>query len=186
MEKLNLSPGKKRVLKFSTFLVILVISLSPAISFLSASYFIKERKVSKLLISYPEVFNNISSPNLKNLDIQVESLLSSLKNRETQLRMANNEIKKYIIEAYKSTYFLRYFFSYVSNSENSYFLTNTIYDGERFYLDFYEYGVETRISTSTIYKDLARFYSDVLVSLLEERNFLGNIKYFHYVWEGKK
>ncbi|WP_372590552.1 hypothetical protein QO062_02340 [Fervidobacterium pennivorans subsp. carthaginiensis] len=185
MEKLNLSPGKKRVLKLTTFLVLLFISILPSISLLSLSHFMMERKISKLLIRYPEVFNNLTITDWRNIDAQIDNLLSSLKAKESQLRGANEEIKNYIIEAYKNTYFLRSFLKYTSSSTNNYFLTSVIYDGQRFYIDFYEYGTETQISTSIVYNDLARFYKDVLISLLEQRNFLGDIKYFHYIWEGR-
>jgi len=144
-----------------------------------------ERKISKLLIRYPEVFNNLTITDWRNIDAQIDNLLSSLKAKESQLRGANEEIKNYIIEAYKNTYFLRSFLKYTSSSTNNYFLTSVIYDGQWFYIDFYEYGTETQISTSIVYNDLARFYKDVLVSLLEQRNFLGDIKYFHYIWEGR-
>lgn len=186
MERLNLSPGRKRVLKLSSFLVLLVISLVPSISFFSASYFLKEQKVSKLLVNYPEVFNNLSTADLKSLDTQVENLLSSLKSKESQLRTVNEGIRSYIIEKYKDTYFLRRFLKYVSSSTNSYFLTGVLYDGQKFYLEFYEYGTETQISTSTVYNDLGRFYKDVNVSLMEQRNLLGDLKYYHYIWEGMK
>ena len=185
MEKLNLSPGKKRVLKLTTFLMLLFISILPSISLLSLSYFIMEQKISKLLIRYPEVFNNLTTTDSRNIDAQIDNLLSSLKAKELQLKSASEEIKNYIIEAYKNTYFLHSFLKYTSTNTNSYFLTNVIYDGQRFYVDFYEYGTETQISTSVVYDDLARFYKDVLVSLLEQRNFLGDMKYFHYIWEGR-
>jgi len=186
LEKLNLSSGKKRVYKLRTFLILIFISILPAISFFSVSYQLRLLKISELLRSYPEVFNNLSSTNVDFLESQVNSLILSLKSRENDIKRANEEIKNQLVDVYKDTYFLRVFFNELSKTSNKFFLSGVMYDGQRFYIDYYEYGSVSQLSTETIYNKLNKYYKDFAVSLLDERNFLGDLKYFHYIWEGKK
>lgn len=186
MEKLNLSYGRKRVFKLKTFLILLFISLLPAVSFFSVSYQIKIMKISKLLRAYPEVFNNLSSTNLNLIEGQVDNLVVSLSDKEKERIKSNEEIRAYIMDVYRDTYFLRFFFNEISKSSNKFFLSGVMYDGQRFYIDYYEYGTTTQLSTETVYSELGKYYKDLTVQILDEKNFLGDIKYFHYVWEGKK
>ncbi|WP_448375854.1 hypothetical protein [Fervidobacterium sp.] len=186
MEKLNLSSGKKKVFKLSTSIFIILISILPAISFLFVSYQFKVLKTSELLRKYPEVFNNLSSTDLKLLQNQVNNLITSLKQKENEVRMINNEIRTQIVETYRDTYYLRLFFKEVVNSSNKFFLSGVFYDGQKFYIDYYEYGTITHLSTEAIYSSLSKYYKDVAINLLDERNFLGDVRYFHYIWEGRK
>lgn len=186
MEKLNLSNGKKRVLKITTFIFILLISCLPALSLIYLSVQIKILKVGELIRKYPVVFNNLTDLSINNLDQQIDNLKFSFERKANEIISANQVIKNYILELYKDSYFLKYFSLFSSTVPNKIFVKEFTYDDTRFYVDFYEYGIETKISTSTVYTDLSKMYNNVLINLIEERNFFSNVKYFHYNLEGTK
>lgn len=186
MERLNLSNGKKRVLKLKTFVFILLISCLPALSLIYLSVQIKILKVGELIRKYPIVFNNLTDLSINNLDQQIDNLKFSFEKKANEIIVANQIVKDYILELYKDTYFLKYFSLFSSSIPNKIFVKEFTYDDTRFYIDFYEYGIETKVSTSTIYNDLSKIYSNVAINLVEVRNFFSNMKYFHYNLEGTK
>lgn len=186
LEKLNLYVGKKKVLKLSSFLTLLLICLLPAVSFFFFSAQWKVLKTNDLLERYPVVFNNLSELSLGKIEDQVETLNLSFQKRINNLRDANNLLRDYLIRSYTSSYFLKYMSKLSSEVPNKIYISTALYDGHRLYMEFYEYGTETRVSTSTVQEDLSRFYGNVLVNLIEERNFIGSTKYFHYVVEGTR
>ncbi|MEM5872115.1 MAG: hypothetical protein QW051_04545 [Candidatus Aenigmatarchaeota archaeon] len=186
MEKLNLSNGKRRVLKLKTFVFILLISCLPALSLIYLSVQIKILKVGELIRKYPVVFNNLTDLSINSLDQQIDNLKSSFERKANKIISANQVVKNYILELYRDSYFLKYFSLFSSGIPNKIFVREFMYDDTRFYVDFYEYGIETKVSTSTIYNDLSKMYNNVVINLIEERNFFSNIKYFHYNLEGTK
>lgn len=186
MEKLNLSSGKVKVFKLKTFIILLIISALPTIAMIYLSYQIRYIWVGNLISKYPAVFNNLTNFNLSSIENQIDNLIVSFKNRAQTIKFANEETKKQIIKSYKSSYFLKYFAKRFENNPNKVFVKEILYDGVRIYIDFYEYGLETKLDTSTIYSDLAKFYENVNVELKEEQNFFSNTKYFHYTVEAIK
>ncbi len=98
----------------------------------------------------------------------------------------NQSMKNLIVNSYTSSYFIKYISKMASEIPNKIYLSNAYFDGKRLYMEFYEYGTETRVSTSTVQSDLSKVYSNVVVNFVEERNFIGNTKYFHYTVEGTK
>lgn len=143
-------------------------------------------KVSELIGKYPVIFNNISEFNIASIENQIKNLQSSFQKRSTEIDKANLEIKRYLVDLYKDTYFLKYFSKLSSSVPNKIFLREMLYDGTRVYIDFYEYGLDTRIATSTVYQDFSKLYKNVSFQLVEERVFFSNTKYFHYILEGTK
>lgn len=186
MEKLNLSNGKKRVLKLKTFVFILFISCLPALSLIYLSVQIKILKVGELIRKYPVVFNNLTDLDINNLEQQIDNLRFSFEKKANEIISANQVVKNHILELYRDSYFLKYFSLFSASIPNKIFVKEFTYDDTRFYIDFYEYGIETKISTSTVHNDLSKMYSNVVVNLVEERNFFSNIRYFHYNLEGTK
>ncbi len=186
MERLNLYIGKKKVLKLRTFLVLLIISVIPALSFFFFAAQWKLMKVNRLIESYPVVFNNLSEIKLNSIENQLETLNLTFQKKANDLSSINQSMKNLIVNSYTSSYFIKYISKMASEIPNKIYLSNAYFDGKRLYMEFYEYGTETRISTSTIQSDLSKVYSNVVVNFVEERNFIGNTKYFHYTVEGTR
>jgi hypothetical protein len=186
LERLNLYVGKKKVLKLRTFLVLLVISVIPALSFFFFAAQWKLMKVNRLVESYPVVFNNLSEIKLNTIENQLETLNLTFQKKANDLSSINQSMKNLIVNSYTSSYFIKYISKMASEIPNKIYLSNAYFDGKRLYMEFYEYGTETRVSTSTVQSDLSKVYSNVVVNFVEERNFIGNTKYFHYTVEGTK
>lgn len=186
MERLNLSNGKVRVFKLKTFLILLLFCLLPSLALIFLSYQIRILRVGELLGKYPVIFNNLSDFNIGSIENQIKNLQSSFQKKFTEISKANLEIKKQLLDIYKSNYFLNYFSELCSSIPNKVFLKEMVYDGTRLRIEFYEYGLETKVSTSTIYERLSKVYQNVSVQLVEEKTFFSNTKYFHYVVEGMK
>jgi len=186
LERLNLSPGRRKVLKLETFLIVLMISLLPSISIFLFSNQWKVMQAEKLLKNNPIVFNNITNFDYESLPNQVQMLKLSFQKKATDLEIANNSIRTYVTDSFKSFFFVKYILTQLINNPNQVYVTKIIYDGTTFYVDFYEYGIETKVSTSTIYNELSKFYNNVSVNLVEERNFISNIKYYRYSLGGMK
>lgn len=186
LERLNLSNGKKRVIKLKTFIIILLFVTLPALSLIYLSYQMKILETGKLLRNYPVVFNNLSSLDMKNLDQQIDNLKYTFEKRVEEIRNANIVVKNSILNSYKDIYFLKYFSYFASRIPNRIFLKEIRYDGVKFFIDFYEYSIETKVSTQTVYSDLSKLYKNVLINKIDEKNFFGNMRYFRYNMEGEK
>jgi hypothetical protein len=143
-------------------------------------------KTGKLLRKYPVVFNNLQSVSLNSLDEQIDNLNLTFKKKAEEITKANEVVKNYIFDVFKDGYFFKYLSSIATKNPNKIFVKEIRYDGVKFFVDLYEYGVETKIATQTIYNDLSKLYSQVIVEKLEEKNFFSNMKYFHYTVEGVK
>jgi len=186
LERLNLYVGKKKVLKLRTFLVLLVISVIPALSFFFFAAQWKMIKVNRLIENYPVVFNNLSEVKLNTIENQLETLNLTFQKKASDLSNINQSMKNLIVNSYTSSYFIKYLSKIASEIPNKIYISNVFFDGNRLYMEFYEYGTETKVATSTMQSDLSKVYSNVLVNFVEERNFIGNTKYFHYIVEGTK
>jgi len=104
LERLNLYVGKKKVLKLRTFLVLLVISVIPALSFFFFAAQWKLMKVNRLVESYPVVFNNLSEIKLNSIENQLETLNLTFQKKANDLSSINQSMKNLIVNSYTSSY----------------------------------------------------------------------------------
>lgn len=186
MERLNLYGRKVKVVKLTTFLLLLVIAILPALTLFIFSAQWVSFQLERTLASYPRVLNKLSSFSARNVMSQLETLRGSINNKLNETRRAIAEVTQEIARVERDTYVLKLVPFIVASNPNRLFLQNLFYDGSRFILDFYEYGVETKVGTSTLQALLAREFPNVTVNLVEERTFYGELKYFRYRVEGSR
>ncbi|ODN30087.1 hypothetical protein [Fervidobacterium thailandense] len=187
MEKLNLYRGKVKVLKIRTLITLLFISLLPSLAILIFSAQWKVFLVDQLIRKYPLVFNNISDFKPEKIEEQVKTLKLSVERRLNEMREIVRNLQVYVGEVRNSSYFLRVFSYFCSRIQNKIFLTSCYYDGSRVSMDFYEYGYETQVETPLWVETMKKvFPKKVELKLLEERKFLGDMKYFRYFLEAEK
>lgn len=187
MEKLNLYRGKVKVLKLKTFVIILFISFLPALAILIFSAQWKVILLDQLIKKYPLVFNNLSDFKPEKVEEQVETLRLSVLRRLNEMEAVVKSLQSYVREVKDSAYFLRAFSYLTSRIQNRIFLSTCYYDGSRLSIDFYEYGRETQVETPVWIGTIGQVFKKyVRLQLLEDRNFLGDMKYFKYVLEAEK
>lgn len=187
MEELNLYRGKVKVLKLRTFIVLLLIALLPSMAIVVFSTQWKFFLVDQLIRKYPLVFNNISDFKPEKIEEQVETLNLSIERRLNEMKAIVKDLQIYIDEVKNSSYFLRVFAYFSSKNSNKIFLTSCLYDGNRLSMDFYEYGRETQVETPVWIETMKKVFANkVDLKCLEERNFLGDMKYFRYFLEAEK
>lgn len=101
MEKLNIYPFKKRKVKLSTFLVLLVVMLLPPVSFNIYFSYAKEQMIERLQSDYSEVLRaysvKLSKDSSKNLEeiSRVESVfMNQIKSLEVRVNQLNAFLDK--------------------------------------------------------------------------------------------
>lgn len=187
MERLNLYRGKAKVLKLRTFGIVLFISLLPSLAILIFSSQWKVILIEQLIRKYPLVFNNLSDFKPKKIEEQVETSMMSISRKLDEMQAVVKNLQGYVRGVKESSHFLRAFSYLTSRIQNRIFLASCYYDGNRLSIDFYEYGRETQVETPVWVGTFGQvFRKSVNLRLLEEKNFLGDIKYFRYILEAEK
>ncbi len=186
LEKLNLYSGRKvKKVKFKTFILLIFISLVPALSIYLGSNTWRMLSIQKTISKYPKVFSQVKSTDTNGILSELGNLSNSIKQKNLYLEQKSYTLENSVSFIFKSTEYLKILGKNFSNSDNKFFISQVNSNKDSFSVEFYEFGSTLSFSTSTVYEELSRYYKEVQVEFVEEKQILNGLYYFKWNLGGK-
>ncbi len=181
LEKLNLYAGRKvKKIKFKTFILLIFISLVPALSIYFGSSTWRMLSIQKIISKYPKVFSQVTSTNTNGILSELGNLSNLLKQKNLYLEQKSYTLENSISSVFKSTEYLKILGKNFSNSDNKFFISQVNSNKDSFSVEFYEFGSTLSFSTSTVFEELSKYYKEVQIEVVEEKQILNELYYFKW------